>query len=216
MSCYRIRMKYGTDGEDFTKRIWEMDLIGIWFGSWNIADLYAAYEAYRPKQNHEVTNNEIERYINAVLSERKLPENMRSEFVPTVKAFDHLPESTWVFTYFDGHLHFGQISDVNPYDEPRFNWNKERFKAKPVENCKSFEVAKLPDAFRLLASAGQQTLHQIKSYDKLVSILIEAGDVDDVLCAIRRLSLPEWIDALGSKGWESICTAYLIFFLQGS
>lgn len=210
MSCYRIRMKYGADGKDFSKRVWNESLVGIWFGSWDVADLYAAYEAYRPKQNHEVTNQEIEKYVNTVLRERELPENMQSSFVPTIKAFDELPASTWVFTYFDGHLHFGQIADVNPYDEPRFDWNEEHFKAKWVENRKSFEVAKLPDAFRLLASAGQQTLHQVRSYEKLVSILIEAEDVDDALLAIRRLSLPEWIDALGSKGWESICTAYLI------
>ena len=204
-------MKYVSDGKDFTKSVWEEGLVGIWFGSWDIADLYAAYGAYRPKQNHEVTNLEIERHINSLLHDRALPQNMRAAFVPTIKTFDeNLIEGTWVFTYFDGKLHFGQIADVKPNDEPCFAWNQEHFKVKPVENCKSFEVAKLPDAFRLLASAGQQTLHQLKSYKKLVSILIAARDVDDVLSAIRRLSLPEWIDALGPKGWESVCTAYLI------
>jgi hypothetical protein len=204
-------MKYSPTDEDFTKRVWEQGLVGIWFGSWDIDDLYAAYRAYRPKKNNEVTNLEIERYINKLLIDRGLPNNMRAKFVPTIKTFDEeLDEDVWVFTYFDGALHFGQIADINPRDDPRFDCEKEHFKVKPIKNCKSFDVAKLPDAFRLLASAGQQTLHQLKSYEVLVSILIAATDEDDALAAIRSLSLPDWIDALGPKGWESVCTAYLI------
>jgi len=204
-------MKYGKNGEDFAKRVWGEGLIGIWFGSWDIADLYAAYGAYRPKQNYEVTNSEIEKHINKLLRDRKLPENMAAGDVPTIKTFDDkLTEGTWVFTYFDGKLHFGQVADVNPIDEPRFNFNHEHFKAKPVKNCKCFEVAKLPDVFRLLPSAGRSTLHKVSSHEKLISILIEARDEDDVRSAIRGLPLTDWIDALGDKGWESVCTAYLI------
>jgi hypothetical protein len=210
MACYRIRMKFGTDGQDFAKSVWEAGLIGIWFGSWDIYDLYAAYAGYRPKKNHEVTNAEIETYINALLRDRGLPQNMVAASVPTIKTFDELEENTWVFTYFDGRLHFGQIADVSPENEPRFDWRQEHFKAKPIKNCKSFLVSKLPDAFRLIASAGQQTLHKLKSHKKLVSILISARNEDDVLAQIRDLTLPEWIDALGDKGWESVCTAYLI------
>jgi len=204
-------MRYGTGGDDFTERVWEKGLIGIWFGSWDIEDLYSAYEAYRPKKNHEVTNLEVEQHINDLLKGRGLPQNMNAAFVPTIKKFDQLTENTWVFTYFEGRLHFGQVAGVDPKNEPQFDCNQEHFKAKPIKNRKSFVVAKLPDAFRLLASAGQQTLHRLgESYEKLASILIEAKDADDVLSAIRGLSLPEWMDALGPKGWESICTAYLI------
>jgi hypothetical protein len=135
---------------------------------------------------------------------------MKAASTPTIKTFDELPENTWIFTYFDGTLHFGQIADVNPRNEPRFDWQQEHFKAKGIKNRKSFVVSKLPDAFRLIPSAGQQTLHTLRSHQTLLSILISADNEDDVLKKISELSLPDWIDALGSTGWESICTAYLI------
>ncbi|HZL25914.1 MAG TPA: hypothetical protein VFC39_05235 [Acidobacteriaceae bacterium] len=211
MTCYRIRMKFGKDGPDISKEAWEAGLVGIWFGSWGIQDLYHSYAAYPSKQPGEVTNGEIESYINAQLRLRHLPLNMKADFVPAIKTFDEtLSENSWICTYFDGKLHLGQIADKEPRDEARFDLNKERFKARTIKNCKSFEVATLPDAFRLIASAGRQTIHKLDSHRKLVSILINAKNVDAVISKIRTLPFDEWMDILGDKGWESVCTAYLI------
>lgn len=210
MSCYRIRMKFGTDGDDFAKKVWDQQLVGMWFGSWDVNDLYEAYDAYNPQHHDRVTNVEIVTHINAQLLQRGLPQNMQADFVHSYKVFDELPEDTWIFTYFDDTLHFGQIANINPRNEPAFDCQQEHFKAKPIKNSKSFKVAELPDAFRALVSAGQGTLHKVPSYEKLTAILIKAADSDGVVELVSALSLEDWMDALGPKGWESVCTAYLI------
>ena len=211
MCCYRLRMKFGPNGKDFAKAVWQSGHVGIWFGSWDISDLYDSYEVCRPKPNAQANPLGVEKQINAILRGRGLPENMKAEYLNTILMFDDkLLKDTWVFTYFDECLHFGQVADVTCYDYPKFNWEQEHFKAKKLKNCKTFELSKLPDAFRNLASAGRQTLCQLKSYKKLVSLLIASKDEKEVLATVRKLSLYEWIDILGPEGWESICTAYLI------
>ena len=60
MDYYRIRMKFGKDGRDFTKEIWQAEMVGIWFGSWDVDHLYAAYNAYSPTPEGQVTPQQIE------------------------------------------------------------------------------------------------------------------------------------------------------------
>ncbi len=204
-------MKFGKQGEDYSKRFWEAGRIGAWFGAWEIQDLYASYEAYRPKRNDQVTKREIADYLNKVLVQRGLPAHVSATDAGMAQSFDELPKDTWMLAYFDRTLHLGQLAESETHDGPtHFDVRSDRVKTKMIKNQKSFPLNELPEAFLLLASSGQATLHKLPGSATLVQMLVEEADAEGVLRRIRALTLREWVDGLGPKGWESICSAYLI------
>jgi hypothetical protein len=209
--CFRIRMKFGHQGEDFSQRIWETHRVGIWFGAWDIQDLYAAYDAYPGIAGDRVTNTQIATYLNKTLVSRGLPANVSSADAALAKRFDELLPGTWMFAYYDRTLHVGQLAEEDTHDGPvHFNVHEDHFKSKLVRNQKAFALSELPEAFLVLPSAGQGTLHKLHGSAPLAQLLVNAANPGEVVEAIHRLSLRDWIDVLGPKGWESICCAYLM------
>lgn len=209
--CFRIRMKFGHQGEDFSRRVWETRRVGIWFGAWDIQDLYDAYDAYPGIARARVTNTQVATYLNKVLVRRGLDANVSSADAALAKRLDKLPRGTWMFAYYDRTLLIGQLAENDTYDGPEhFNVYGDHFKSKLVRNQKAFVLTELPDAFLVLPSAGQGTLQKLHGSAPLARLLVNAANSDEVGEAIHRLSLREWIDVLGPKGWESICCAYLM------
>jgi hypothetical protein len=209
--CFRIRMKFGHKGEDFSQRIWEAGLVGIWFGAWDIQDLYDAYDAYPGIARERVTNTQIATFLNTTLVRRGLPANVSSADAALGKRFDELLPDTWMFAYYNRTLHVGQLAEEDTHDGPvHFNVYGDHFKSKLIRNTKAFPLSELPEAFLVLPSAGQGTLHKLHGSAPLAQLLVNAAYSGEVVEAIQRLSLREWIDVLGPKGWESICCAYLM------
>jgi hypothetical protein len=91
-----------------------------------------------------------------------------------------------------------------------FEHRGETFKAKPVRHRKEFNLADLPEAFRLLTSAGRNTFHQLPSTKVLAEILAKSASAQEALRRYQKLDWESWIEALGPKGWESLCLGYLI------
>jgi len=60
-------------------------------------------------------------------------------------------------------------------------------------------------ALGLLTIAGRSTLHQVPSTESPITILAESRTPAHVRRKISQLPWEEWLDALGPKGWESLC-----------
>jgi hypothetical protein len=204
-------MKFGHKGEDFSQRIWEANRVGIWFGAWDIQDLYDAYDAYPGISRDRVTNTQIASYLNKTLVSRGRQANVSSADAALGKRFDELLPGVWMFAYYDRTLHIGQLAEEGTHDGPEhFSVYGDHFKSKLIENQKSFLLSELPEAFLVLPSAGQGTLHKLHGSAPLARLLVNAANPSEVVAAIQEMSLREWIDVLGPKGWESICCGYLM------
>jgi hypothetical protein len=204
--CVRIRMTFGNGGEDFTERAWRLNRVGIWYGSWLPDDLYNAYGDERPVVAVQVAQN-----LNEIMAARGTACSISESGVSTSRRFDDLPVGEWVFVYFGRKLHFAQIADGTLHCAPDiFSVNEELFKYKTVHNQKSFALAELPEPFMLLAPAGRSNVHHVVSCEGLVKMLRDSADSGEVRRRFSEMGWDEWLAALGPKGWESLCTGFLI------
>jgi hypothetical protein len=204
--CVRIRMSFGNGGEDFTERAWKANRVGIWYGSWLPDDLYAAYGDDRP-----VFVSQVAKTLNDAMAARGTSCSITESGVSTSRRFDDLPTDAWVFVYFGRKLHFAQIAeDTLRYDPDHLAVNEELFKFKMVHNQKSFALAELPEPFMLLAPAGRSNVHHIVSCKGLVNMLRDSANAEEVRRKFSEMDWDEWLAALGPKGWESLCTGFLI------
>jgi hypothetical protein len=199
-------MTFGNGGEDFTKRAWSANRVGIWYGSWLPDDLYEAYGKERP-----VVAREVAQRLNEIMAFRKSSCTISESGANTSRRFDDLLLGQWVFVYFDRKLHFAQIADETLHCDPDgFCVGEELFKYKLIHNQKSFALAELPEPFMLLAPAGRSNVHHISTCPGLVEMLRDSADSAEVRQEFADLAWDEWLAALGPKGWESLCTGFLI------
>lgn len=91
-----------------------------------------------------------------------------------------------------------------------FTRGGELFKVRRIGMTKSFRLDQLPESFRLLSCAGRGNIHEVGSTRLLVQMLADHDSSSSVAQAYRQLDWEGWLDALGPKGWETICLAYLI------
>ena len=206
--CVRIRMTFGNGGEDYTGRAWEMDRVGIWYGSWLPDDLYGAYgdPNVRPVIASSMALN-----LNEIMEARGSSCAISESGANTARRFDDLLSGSWVFVYFDRTLHFAQIANDGLFCEPEmFQVGEELFKYKRIHNKKSFRLSELPDPFMLLAPAGRSNVYRVGSCEGLVELLQSSRDSTEVRQKFSEMEWDQWLKALGPRGWESLCTGYLI------
>ena len=194
-------MTYSPTGENLTADAWQKGVIGIWYGAWTPADLAAT--------THR-SPTDAAKSLSRLPNQKKLDWGLSSKHVDVIRRFSEIKANDWVFTYFDQSLHLGQVVS-KAISEVTSLWRAgEPFKARKIKNCKSFSLDSLPESFRLLSSAGRGTLHQVGATRVLVEMLAKAKSSAEVTLAYRQLDWREWLEALGPKGWETLCLGYLI------
>jgi hypothetical protein len=202
MAYWRIRMTFGPTKENLTKDVWEKGIIGIWYGAWNPSDLLKC-------SDQSPTN--IARSLSLLPAQRKLGKKVKKEHVHSIQRFEGITPEDWVFVYYDQSLHIARVdSAILANDVKEFAREGELFKARKIREAKTFRLDQLPESFRLLSCAGRGTIHELGATRSLVQMLAENNSAKSVNKAYRRLSWGDWLDALGPKGWETICLAYLI------
>ena len=77
-----------------------MNRVGIWYGSWQPEDLYAAYGEDRP-----VVAANVARNLNETMAARGSSFSISGSGVNTSRRFDDLAVGQWIFVYFDRKLH---------------------------------------------------------------------------------------------------------------
>ena len=195
---WRIRIKYGD--EYLTRPAWEMDEVGIWYGAWGAEEFKAALKTENPLT-----------YLSKVNADRGLNWGVSSTYLNIAKRFDRIEAQDWVVVYFDSALHLAHISSelVSSQDHP-LNRGGELFKHRKINSKKSFSLNRLPDAFRVLRSAGRGNVFQFWGGGELVTLLGEASTETDVTNILKSKPLDEALDLLGPTAWESVCLAYLV------
>lgn len=202
VSYWRIRMTYSPTGEDVSKAAWELGLVGIWYGAWNASDLDAVAS---------LSAKDAAEQLSQLPSQKKLGWRLNAGFVQTARRFASITRDDWVFTYFDQAVHLGRlVSGILAKADKQFARQGELFKVRKVSHQKSFKLGELPESFRLLACSGRSNIHQVPSTELFVSILAASNTAQEVSMRFGRLDWKQWLDALGPKGWETLCLAYLI------
>ncbi len=191
-------MKYGD--ENLSAQAWAMDQVGIWYGAWEAKELRAALKIDNPLS-----------YLSNINAQHGLTWEVPSSFLNTAKRFDHIKSQDWVVVYFENALHLAHIKEglASSQDHP-LNRNGELFKFRQITDKKSFSLNQLPDAFRLLSSAGRGNVFQFRNGRRLIELLGQASTAADVTNILKAKSLDETLDLLGPTAWESVCLTYLI------
>jgi hypothetical protein len=195
-------MTYGPTGENLTEEVWTKKRIGIWFGAWRSSDL---------AKIDGLSSKEAAKKLTALPAQKKLGP-VSGKHVDVIRRFQNLSCADWVFSYFSQAIHLGQVaSSTLIVDDDAFARKGEPFKTRKLKNLKSFELDRLPESFRLLSSAGRGTLHQLGATRILMDMLVRSSTVEDAVREYQGLGWEEWLEALGPKGWETLCLAYLIY-----
>lgn len=206
--CWRVRMKVGGD-TDFSTAAWDRGEAGVWYGAWSADDWHAAI-SINPAHPSSVL--------------RDLPVQVALGWgdrldLSAVRRFEAIGSRDWCVVYLKdrreialAHLEPGLWSeDDHPLNQDYGGGRKEVFKYRRMSDRKSFKVAHLPDAYRLIGAQGRSgNVHRFHAMRSHVRLLAEQRDEAGVRRALGALSLSDLIESLGASAWESICTAYLI------
>lgn len=197
--CWRIRAK-DPDGNDRSAECWERREVGIWYGAWNPDD-------WREARSRSSTRE----YLNQVSAQAELWAVPKS-FVDTARRFDDISDSDLVLMYHNRRLHFGYLTSPMSWEEDHpLNAAQEVFKYRTLEPDKTFDVNELPDAYRLIPTAGRGNVHQFRGVNRrLVGLLMKCDTTEEVWRQIGAMSDMDWLDMLGPTGWESFCLGYLV------
>jgi len=188
------------NGHEVTKEAWEKGVVGIWYGA-------ATAEEITKALNLNV--REGQDFLLSLPNQRRLGWTRIDLNAP--RRFSEIAENDWVFTYYGGSLHFAHTTgEVQSDPTHEWNFDGETFKYRSIVGKKSFPLAELPDAFRLLTMSGRNNVHEVPSIEKLVCILADSPDTESAKRKIQEMPLTEWLDVLGPSGWESLSLAYLI------
>ena len=201
--------------KDLTQDLWEKGIVGIWYGGWTPADLRLALKKY-PSTQAQL------KYLNSRPRQKALNEKewakrrgtLPKAILDTGKRFcNEMSKNDWVFVYFNDALHLARpgakvLCDI---DSP---WNRDGgnnlFKYRIVSHKKCFPLSDLPDAFRLLSSAGRGNVHELKNGRPLIEILGRSSGTREANSQLENLGLEDWLNIMGPNSWESFCEAYLI------
>jgi hypothetical protein len=124
----------------------------------------------------------------------------------------------WVVVFLRERLEIGlarlQPELLSTMDHPlneRYNDSgpMETFKFRKIAVAKTFKLAKLPDAYRLLPAQGRGNVHEFHGMRGHVRLLAELEDEAALRSALSAMAFDELIDVLGASAWESVSTAFL-------
>jgi hypothetical protein len=196
---WRIRMREGEYSIDHSEEAWNRNEVGIWYGAWTTEDFLRAETTADPASH--LTN---------LKPQKALGWAVKPSYASAARRFFRIPNGQWVIVYFNSHLHFARISgDVRSTEKHPLNTG-EIFKYRKITAKKSFNLAHLPDVYRLIPSAGRGNIHEYHGYWELVRLLANSRNEQQVLAQLKSLPLNEALDLLGDTGWESFCMGYLI------
>jgi hypothetical protein len=191
-------MKYGAY-EDLNRHAWERNEIGIWYGAWGATELNTALQGEDPLT-----------YLSKVNKKRGLDWEISANCLNTAKRFSSISPRDWVLLYFEGTICLAHIrGEVRTSPDHELNRKGELFKYRKINSKKSFSLNRLPDAFRVLRSAGRGNVFHPRGGGELVKLLGDAETESDVTKALKSKPLDEALDLLGPTTWESVCHAYL-------
>jgi hypothetical protein len=126
-----------------------------------------------------------------------------------IDRFYQIKPDDWVCTSFAGCLHIAHVNVPVELADAKYTRDCEPLKWREIIAKRKFRLSELPDSYRLI-TAAQGALYQIRSYDIAMRILAVSANEREAFQHVAQLSWNEWIDFLGPKGWESLCTGYLI------
>ena len=206
--CWRVRMKVGGDTERSTAA-WERGEAGLWYGAWSAEEWRGAISS-RPSDPWSILRD--------LPAQRALGWGDRLDLSPAVR-FEAIGPRDWCVVYLKDRREIGlarlepglRSDDDHPLNHDYGGGRKETFKYRRMVDRKSFKVAELPDAYRLIGAQGRSgNVHRFHAMRTHVRLLAEQGDAAGVRAALNALSFGDLIEALGASAWESLCTAYLI------
>ena len=207
MTYWFMKMKQGAEGQDFARELWQQGLVGVLFGTWRIDHVLG--EGDRPDPDKLI----------AEAIEDKCPQppginkgkNFNDDFLWAPRVFLlRVSEGDRVMVAFDEAIHIGTV-DEGFYDDPNGprGSHEEYFKCRPVKDCKAFRLSELPASYRLISSIGRRAIQSITAYEKLVRLLDENDDSEEVQKTLRGMLKRDFLDMLSDKQWEVLCDQYL-------
>ena len=200
MTTWRIRMCAGDFG-DFSSIAWERRQVGVWYGAWSAEQFSEAMATDDPAG-----------YLNQLEGQQALHWNVSTKSIDATRRFVNVADDDLIMACFNDRIYFGQV--VGPLqsepDHPLNLANGELFKFRGIVPVKSFRLADLPEAFRLIPQSGRSNVYCLRSLAQLVGLLEQCDDEVGVCNLIANMDLGTWLDILGPKGWESIALAFLV------
>lgn len=198
-----LRMRHGTDGDEFAKELWEKDRAGILWGPWRIEDAL--------DDNDEVSSAALKRLF------KRAPMNAypRQGLECAIRFCCDTNEDDHVLVTYDGMIHIGVIADeeINTDETPRPTPDDpsviEYVKYVRLRDRKEFDLAKLPSSFWLIPQTGRGTFQRIGRTRPLAKLLASSADEAEVCKRILDFTPDQLLDILPAAGWESLCLEYL-------
>ena len=204
---WRVRMKVGHEFER-SEAAWDRGEVGVWYGAWTADDWRRAL-AVDPDDPWPIL--------------RDLPHQRALDWgydvdLSAVRRFEAIAPRDWCVVYLrsKGEIGLARIEpgmrseEDHPLNQHYDEGLVEVFKYRRIVERKSFRIAELPDAYRLLAAQGRAgTVHRFHAMREHVRLLAGQPDAAGVRRALSSMSFADLIDTLGASAWESVCTAYL-------
>jgi hypothetical protein len=204
---WRIRLNTQGQGE-FSRRAWDRNEVGVWYGAWTVNDLDAAFS--RSSNLAGLASN-----LNALPAQRNLGWNVTTNYVGTAQRLKSIPEDDWVVLYLSDTREIALAKVQGPLcSDPKHPFNLgdgQVFKYRKLSAKKTFDLLRLPDAYRLLPAQGRGNVHQFGGMLEHVRLLAGHQNEDAVNLAFIQKPFDELLDVLGASAWESFCFAYLIW-----
>ena len=154
MAAYwRIRLKNAT-GNDYSEDAWPRNQVGLWYGAWTAQD----FETARSRSS---TNTDITERLNDLPAEHDLGWTVVHKILSEIAArrFDDIYlrqiGSYYTFAVFKRSGSRGYTVQLCSNANHPFNSNGELFKYREIVHKKTFSMANLPDAYRLLPTPGE-------------------------------------------------------------
>ena len=143
MAAYwRMRLNAEDYGE-FSRRAWDRNEIGVWYGAWTADDLEAA-------SSRSSTRGEIAADLNALQAQRDLGWDVSTNWVDTAQRFKRISDEDWVVLYLSDTQEIGLAKVQGPLrSDPKHPLNLndgELFKYRRISDKKTFKLLRLPDA----------------------------------------------------------------------
>lgn len=197
-----MRMKQGSEGEDFAPKLWSRNLIGVMFGTWTIDFVRnGAGGIDESKITHE--------WLSGYLTENQ-PIYKKSWSDSSRRFLIEMTAGDKVVVEFGKALHIATVTDEfegNPDPlRPRYG---EHFKCRRIRDPKPFPLEKLPSSYRLISTTGRGAVQRISAYEPLVELLDRCDSPEEVTDALCDMSTEKLLEVLSPKQWEAICAEYL-------
>lgn len=202
---WRVRMKVSQQ-IDHSEAAWELGEVGVWYGAWSAGEWRNALLAQPRDPWQEL---------------KELPHQRALEWENTdlsaVRRFDDIKAHDWCVLYLRQRKELAlarlepgvQSRHDHPLNHVYAEGVFETFKYRRISERKSFRIAELPDAYRLLAAQGRANVHLFHAMRDHVRLLGKHPDAAGVRRELAAMTFNDLIDTLGASAWESVCTSYL-------